>query len=250
MGRPGPIGPPGPAGAPGPRVRLGMLVPSSNSNAETLTGAMLGGSADVGAHYSRFRLPPELGDAIDASVLGDAPALLADAELDAVAFHGTSGTWVGLDGDRQLCAALTELTGAPATTASLAVVNALEALGVTRVAVVFPGPPSILPLIAGEYARHGIHVVATSSPEVVLSNPEIARLAREDIAALLRPAFVPAAEAVVCIGTNLRSGYLVDEFEAEFGVPVIDSAVASLWELLRLAGAARPIPGWGRLFRS
>ncbi|WP_415854679.1 aspartate/glutamate racemase family protein [Sinomonas sp. G460-2] len=241
------MGAPGATDIPGPRVRLGMLVPSSNSNAETLTSAMLSGRADVGVHYSRFRLPPELGDAIDASALGDAPSLLADSELDAVAFHGTSGTWVGLDGDVRLCAALTEATGAPATTASLAVVRGLEALAVSRVAVVFPGPPAILPLIAGEYARRGIEVVATSSPDVVLSNPEIARLGRERIAALLRPAFVDGAEAVVCIGTNLRSGYLVEEFEREFGVPVIDSAVATLWDLLRLAGAARPSEGWGRL---
>ena len=241
------MGTPGPTDIPGPGVRLGMLVPSTNSNAETLTGAMLSGRPDVGVHCSRFRLPPGLGDAIDASVLGGAPSLLADAEVDAVAFHGTSGTWVGLDGDARLCAALAEATGAPATTASLAVVRGLEALGVTRVAVVFPGPPSILPLIADEYACRGIEVVATSSPDVVLSNPEIARLGREEIAALMRPAFVGVAEAVVCIGTNLRSGYLVEEFETEFGVPVVDSAVATLWDLLRLAGAPRPASGWGRL---
>jgi maleate isomerase len=228
-------------------VRLGVLVPSSNSNAETLTAALLADRADVGVHYSRFRLPPDLGDAIDASVLGDSPGLLADVEPDALAFHGTSGTWVGLDGDRDLCAELAERTGAPTTTASLAVVEALAALGVSRVAVVFPGPTSIPPLIAEEYARHGLDVVATSSPQAVLSNPEIARLGTEKVAALLRPAFVPDAEAVVCIGTNLRSGYLAAAFEREFGVPVVDSAVATLWELLRLAGAAKPVSGWGRL---
>jgi maleate isomerase len=236
--------------APGPAVRLGVLVPSSNSNAETLTAALLAARSDVGVHYSRFRLPPDLGDAIDAPVLGEAPSLLADVEPDAVAFHGTSGTWVGLDGDRRLCAELAEGTGAPATTASLAVVEALAALSVTRVAVVFPGPASILPLISDEYARHGLDVVATSSPEAVLANPEIARLGADDIGALLRPAFVPDAEAVVCIGTNLRSAYLAAAFERELGLPVVDSAVATLWELLRLAGAAKPVSGWGRLMET
>jgi maleate isomerase len=66
----------------------------------------------------------------------------------------------------------------------------------------------------------------------------------------MRPAFVPDAEAVVCIGTNLRSGYLAAGFESEFGVPVVDSAVATLWELLRLAGAAKPVAGWGRLMET
>lgn len=233
--------------APGPLRRLGVLVPSSNSNAETLTAAMLAERPDVGVHYSRFRLPPSLGDTIDGTVLGDAPGLLADVSADAVAFHGTSGTWMGLDGDRRLCAQLSKSVGAPATTASLAVVAALEVLGLSRVAIVFPGPETIPPLIAKEYGRHGIRVVTASSPGVELSNPEIARLGRDEIAQLMRPAFVDGAEAVVCIGTNLRSGYLVTEFEAEFGIPVIDSAVATVWELLRLADASAPMPAWGRL---
>ena len=139
-----------PALGPGPAIRLGVLVPSSNSNAETITAALLADRPDVGAHYARFRLPPELGDAIDAPVLGSAPGLLADVEPDAVAFHGTSGTWLGLDGDRALCADLAERTGAPATTASLAVVVALAALSATPVAVVLPGPASLFPLIAQE----------------------------------------------------------------------------------------------------
>jgi maleate isomerase len=235
---------------PGPSVRLGILVPSSNSNAETLTAALLADRSDIGVHYSRFRLPPQLGDAINPAVLGNAPDLLADIEPDALAFHGTSGSWVGLDGDRELCAQLAERTGAPTTTASLAVVEALAALSVTRVAVVFPGPASILRLIAEEYARHGLEVVATSSPSVVLSNPEIARLDADEIAGLMRPAFASDAEAVVCIGTNLRSGYLGRYFEREFRVPVVDSAVATLWELLRLAGAAKPVAGWGRLMET
>jgi len=234
--------------APGPSRRLGVLVPSSNSNAETLTAAILAARPDIGVHYNRFRLPPSLGDAIDASVLGDAPALLADVSADAVAFHGTSGTWMGLDADERLCEQLSVSVGAPATTASLAVVAALDALELSRVAVVFPGPATIPPLIATEYGRRGIRVVATSTPGIDLSNPEIARLGSDEIVKLMRPAFVRDADAVVCIGTNLRSGYLVEAFEAEFGIPVIDSAVATVWELLRLAGASTPAPGWGRLF--
>jgi maleate isomerase len=68
-----------------------------------------------------------------------------------------------------------------------------------------------------------------------------------DIGALMRPAFGSDIDAVVCIGTNLRSAYLAAGFESEFGVPVVDSATATLWQLLQLAGTARPIPGWGAL---
>jgi maleate isomerase len=234
-------------GVPGPETRLGILVPSSNSNAETLTAAILVGQPDLGVHYSRFRLPPSLEDTVDLSVLGEAPALLNDANLQAIAFHGTSGSWTGISRDRALCAQLKAVCGAPATTASVAVVEALGALQATRIGLVFPGPGPIASRIKREYANHGIDVQAISVPEAAMSNPEIARLDTPAVAAMMRPAFAHGLDAVVCVGTNLRSGYLVEGFEQEFGIPVVDSAIATLWHVLNLAGVSRHIPGWGAL---
>ncbi|GAA4045757.1 hypothetical protein GCM10023063_35950 [Arthrobacter methylotrophus] len=234
-------------GIPGPAVRLGILVPSSNSNAETLTAAILAGQPDLGVHYSRFRLPPNLDDTVDLSVLGDAPALLNDAELQAIAFHGTSGSWTGITQDRSLCDELKAVCGAPATTASVAVVEALGALSATRIGLVFPGPGSIASQIQREYANYGIDVQVVSVPEAAMSNPEIAQLDTAAIGAMMRPAFAHGLDAVVCVGTNLRSGYLVEGFEQEFAIPVVDSAIATLWHVLRLADSSRSIPGWGAL---
>lgn len=234
--------------APGATTRLGVLVPSSNSNAESSIQRMLAGRDDVAAHVTRFRLPASLDDRIDAGVLGDAPALIADVEPDAVAFHGTSGSWTGFDGDRGLCDQLAEITGAPATTATLAVLSALQSLGLQRVGLVFPGPREIAEQIVAQYRTVGVDFVTLSAPGVSLSNPEIARVDESWIDALIRPAFdADALDGVVCIGTNLRSAYRVTAFEAEFGIPVIDSATATLWEMLALSGAGAAIPGWGRL---
>ncbi|UZX03179.1 hypothetical protein F8G81_11635 [Arthrobacter sp. CDRTa11] len=212
-----------------------------------MTAAVLAQQPDLGVHYSRFRLPPNLDDAVDLSVLGAAPALLAEAEIDAAAFHGTSGSWTGIDGDRALCQELKDVTGAPATTASLAILEACSALAVSRIAVVFPGPLGIANMIQREYAGHGVNVIAVSVPAYTMSNPEISRLGHSDIQNLMLPAFEYDAEAVVCVGTNLRSGYLAADLERRFGVPVIDSALATLWQLLRVAGVGRPIQGWGKL---
>lgn len=233
--------------APGPSVRLGVLVPSSNSNAESSIQRMLAAQDDVAAHFSRFRLPAALGDRIDADVLGEAPALLADVEPDAVAFHGTSGSWTGFEGDRVLCEQLTAVVGAPATTATLASRAAIEVLGLQRVGLVFPGPRDIAERIAGQYAADGIRMPVLSAPEVELANAEIARVGADWIDGLMRLALDGDIDGVMCVGTNLRSAYRVADFEAEAGVPIIDSATATLWQLLRLAGAARPILGWGAL---
>ncbi|MBU8864716.1 maleate cis-trans isomerase family protein [Paenarthrobacter aromaticivorans] len=234
-------------GVPGPATRLGILVPSSNSNAETLTAAILAGQPDLGVHYSRFRLPPSLDDAVDLGVLGEAPALLNDAHLQAIAFHGTSGSWTGITRDRGLCAELEAVCGAPATTASVAVVEAVKVLSATRIGLVFPGPHDIAHRIRQEYANHGVDVQTMSVPEASMTNPQIALLGAREIEAMIRPAFGNAVDAVVCVGTNLRSGYLVAGLEQEFGIPVVDSAIATLWHILRIAGVARPIQGWGAL---
>lgn len=234
-------------GIPGPGARLGILVPSSNSNAETLTAAILEGQQDLGIHYSRFRLPASLDDAVDPGVLGEAPQLLKDVELQAIAFHGTSGSWTGITGDRALCATLQGMCGAPATTASIAVLEALGILAAKRIGLVFPGPVDIAHRISAEYARHGIDVKAISVPEASMTNPEIAQLGADEIETLMRPAFVNGVDAVVCVGTNLRSGYLVADFEHEFGLPVVDSAIATVWHVLHVAGLDRPLHGWGSL---
>lgn len=236
--------------APGPASRLGILVPSSNTNAETVTGRILAGQHDIGVHYSRFPLPLSLEDTVTIEVLGEAPSLLADADLDAIAFHGTAGSWTGLAGDRQLCASLARSSGAAATTASLGVVAALDHLNFPRVSIVFPGPAPLAARIADEYARTGVEVVHWTSPSEVRSNSEIARLDAAEIREMMIPAVRNDIDAVVCIGTNMRSAYLADEFEREFSIPVVDSAVATLWHVMKLAGIERVIPGWGPLFRT
>lgn len=232
---------------PGPDRRLGVLVPSSNSNAESSISRMLVDHAGIGVHYSRFSLPPDLDSVIDRTVLGDAPMLLAEVEPEGVAFHGTSGSWKGLDADRRLCDELERLFSAPVTTASLAVVEALAILGLSRVGLVFPGPAEIAEQIVDEYARNDIQVRTVAGLGRNLTNAEIARLSTEEIDAFATPAFNGDVDAVVCIGTNMRSAYLVEGWERTYGVPVVDSATATLWKLLRMIGAGTTISGWGTL---
>ena len=43
---------------------------------------------------------------------------------------------------------------------------------------------------------------------------------------------------------------LVEELEAELGIPIYDSVATVVWKSLRMAGAdTRRVCGWGRLFR-
>lgn len=227
-------------------TRLGLLVPSSNTNAEPLTAAVLAG-LHVTALASRFALPRDLGAAIDDSLLGTPADLVCEAGISSLAFHGTSGTWLGLDRDSELAGRLSVRTGVPATTASLATVRGLQTLGVRRVGLAFPGPAVLADRIAEQFALAGISVVSRSVPATPLSNPEISDLPLEQVAEFVSAAAGSSAGAVVCVGTNLRAGYLVAELERSLGVAVVDSALATVWELLSLAGIKERPGGWGRL---
>jgi maleate isomerase len=89
------------------RKRLGMIAPSSNSVLEPVTYAMLTGVPGISAHFSRFRvteiaLDAEALDQFDPSRMLPAADLLADAKVEAMAWNGTSASWLGIERDRSL----------------------------------------------------------------------------------------------------------------------------------------------------
>lgn len=228
-------------------ARLGILTPASNTNVEPVTYAMLHGVAGVTAHFSRFALPPSLDVTIDAERLLPAALLLAQAEVDALAFHGTAGSWTGLDGDRDLCDALRRRTGIPATTASLATVAALHALEARTLSLVFPGEEWITADITRAYAREGLEIVNVVWTDALGSNLEIGRLAAQEVEAFVEPGIVAGVDATVVIGTNLAAAPLVDALERRHGVTIVDSAAATTWQLLRMTACSARPAGWGRL---
>jgi maleate isomerase len=107
-----------------------MLTPSSNTVLEPLVASMLA-PLGVTAHFARFRVVEiTLGDAglaqFDAEPMLAAAELLADARVDAIVWNGTSGGWLGLDRDAELCVAIEARTGIRATTSVLALVEVLR----------------------------------------------------------------------------------------------------------------------------
>jgi maleate isomerase len=64
--------------------------------------------------------------------------LLADAKIDAMAWNGTSASWLGIERDESLCEAISARTGKPATTSTLACIDAVRSSGAQRVGFVTP----------------------------------------------------------------------------------------------------------------
>ena len=214
---------------------------------------MLLGLPEVSAHFARFRVTrialsdDALGQFDPAPVL-EAAALLADAQMDVIAWSGTSASWLGFESDRRLCAAITAATGVPATSSVLGLNDALAALGARTLGLVTPYTSDVQARIVANYAAAGIACVA----ERHLGDPgnySFAQYEEAELAGLVRAVAVARPAAITTLCTNLRSSGLAEAMEAETGIMLLDSISTVVWRSLLLAGVAPGrVVGWGRLF--
>ena len=120
-----------------------MIVPSSNTCLEPQTYRILGGRTDVTVHFTRIpvtriALDNSSDRQFDPAVMREAATLLATADVDVIAWNGTSGSWLGSAHDQDLVQEITEATGVPATTSTLAYLEAFRTFGTERIALFTP----------------------------------------------------------------------------------------------------------------
>lgn len=234
--------------------RLGMLTPSSNTVLEPYTAHLLAPLfPTVTAHFSRMPVTSislEKGSRaqfdIDRAVT--AAELLAHAKVDVITWNGTSASWLGLDHDAALCAAITAATGIPATSATLGLHALLRRLSIRRIGLVSPYTADVVARIAANFSLHDIEVVHERHLAIE-DNHAFGLVDEARIGQMCRAVAAAPAEAVVILCTNMRGAALAPALEAELGIPVLDSVAFALWSALATAGADyRPLARWGRLF--
>jgi maleate isomerase len=233
------------------RTLLGVLTPSSNTRLEPLTSAMLAATPSVSAHFSRFRVTDVgLGAAgqFDPGLIVEAAGLLADARVDAIVWSGTSGGWLGIAGDRALCAAITAATGVPATTSTLALLAALDLLGTGRLGLVTPYPDDMHAAVVRTLAGEGLEVTSAHDG-FTASNWELSTMPPERIGSLVAQVAAEQPGAITVFCTNLPAADHAQTWEARFGIPVLDSVALAVWHALEISGYTGPRPaGWGKVF--
>ncbi len=228
-------------------IRLGMLTPSSNTVLEPATAALLAATPHITAHFQRLRV---LSITLDGGSTGQfdtgpmvaAAQMLADAKVHAICWNGTSGAWLGLDADRALCAAITGETGIPCTTATLALHEALHALGARRIGLVTPYLAGVQAAILANLRAEGF----TPAAERHLEDPgnySFAEHAPELVTRLVREVAAEGCDAIAIHCTNFRGLEAARMVRDETGIPVLDSVAVALWGALRAAGAAPALPG-------
>jgi len=236
-------------------TRLGMVAPSSNTVLEPLCQAMLAGLPDVSLHFSRspvteISLSAAALGQFDHDAMASAATLLAHARPASICWNATSAAWLGLDHDRALCARIARETGIPATSAILAMAEALRRGRFRRLALVTPYQAAVQASIVRTLTDERFEIVAERHLGLV-ENFGFAGVASSTLARLTRDVAASRPQAILILCTNLRGAPIVDGLERELKIPIIDSVAAGVWGAVSLAGIApERIKGWGSLFRN
>jgi maleate isomerase len=235
--------------------RVGMLTPSSNTVLEPYTSAMFAPFGDeASAHFGRFRVVEISMSNASQNQFTDAPVLeaalsLAEANVDLIAWNGTSASWLGLEKDRALCAMIEAETGIKATSTSLAYDALYRSLGLTSLGLVTPYLSEVQDRIITQFASQGITVTADERLEEKV-NFAFATYSTDQIAQMIRTVAQTTPEAISILCTNFRGAPLAAAIEAETSIPVFDSVSVTAAHCMRELGLdpAR-VTGWGSVFK-
>ncbi|KFC73084.1 Maleate isomerase [Bosea sp. LC85] len=234
-------------------TRLGMLTPSSNTVLEPVTGAMLRNLPDVTAHFSRFKVTEialtqeALGQFDDSEILR-AAELLAHAKVDAIAWNGTSASWLGFDRDERLCERIEAATGIAACTSVLAFREIFERTAARRIGLVTPYRSDVQEKIKTNWRAAGFDCVAERHLQL-RDNFAFAAITEAQIDQLVREVVREGCDAVAIVCTNMRGAAVAAAVERDLGTPVYDSIATTLWKSLSVTGVdTRRVQGWGGVF--
>ena len=225
---------------------FGVLIPSTNTTCEIEFGRLV--PPDLQVHVARLgkggagAFSPSLDADIDYQ-----SKMLGNAKVEVISLAQTSASLFADDYDADVTRRMSAGAGVPAITSAQAVGQALQALGVRRIAIVSPYSPPVIERARQYYeSKYGMQAVALHSFDASDAYM-IGKLGPENA----HDAFVkidrPEIEAFVVPGGNFPTMTFIAEWEREFGRPVVTTNQAALWAMLRLMRVEQKLPGLGRL---
>lgn len=239
-------------GAQGPvrfgwRLRLGMLLPSSNQVAEPELPSML--PDGVAVHTTRLKLAG--GGAQEllkmTEKVEEAADLVADAGADLIVFHCTAVSTYDADMEKRIGERIRKATGKPSIATSEALTTAFQTLGARRIVLISPYTRDVNLREVDYFAHQQIEVLKEHGLALGGGNAFAAvepgawyRLAMEHRDS--------RADAYFLSCTTIRSTPVIAALERDLGKPVVTSNQAMVWHALRTGGVKDRISGFGRLF--
>ena len=240
------------------RVRLGVLVPSSNTVVEPLTHLIISSinipNTTITVHFSRFQVT-EISQSesalsqFDLTPILAAAQLLADAQVNVIGWSGTSAGWLGFDRDIKMCKAIHEATGIPATSSTLALNVLLEAFAVKKLCLVTPYLFSMNEAIIRNYISIGVAIDCERHLDII-NNAAIGEVSEQQLNEMVDSVVAEGGTAITTFCTNLQAAHLVPIWERKHSnVIIFDTVATVIWQMLNMVSVdPRIVTGWGRMF--
>ena len=175
----------------------------------------------------------------------EAARLLADAEVDAIVWCGTAGSWLGPKNDEQMCDAISKETKTKATTTTIAQFAAFKHYGSKKIGLVVPYNESLTKQICDTYAKEGFPIEKKNALGLV-SNLEFGRVPPEKIESMIYD-IADGVDSISILCTNFSLAPRVERIERKIERIIFDSISVTLWASLQLVGIKESLRGWGQL---
>jgi maleate cis-trans isomerase len=180
--------------------------------------------------------------------LAEGASALASAAPDAVMWACTSGSFVfGPEGARNQASGVAQALGVPASSTSIAFVDACRRLGIRRVAIAASYPEDVAQHFVRFLTAGGVEVVSMGSHGIVTA-AEVGTLRPEQVVEMVKAADHPDAEAILVPDTAMHTLEIVDDLEAAVGKPVLTANQVTVWKGLELVGPVPYLAHLGTLF--
>ena len=134
--------------------------------------------------------------------------------------------------------------GVQAVVTARATIEALQELGVKKIAVGSPYPIDVRWRLLPYLSEGGFEVV-----DFVNADPPMSDFSSEGLYKLVKAADHPGAEAIFVSGTLYNTAPVIEQLEQEVKKPVITANLATFWASLRALGLQESMPGSGTLLR-
>lgn len=228
-------------------IRLGLIVPSSNTTMEPEFYKMLPEGFSI--HTSRLRLKnvtvkslAEMERKIEEEALK-----LADADVSVIGYGCTSGSlFRGLGHAKEIEQRIESASEKPAVATAGAVVKALKHLEIKTVAVATPYIDEINELERRFLSLSGFKVTDLKGLGIK-DNLKIGKVDEKTLLDLVLNLNHENADGIFISCTNLPTINVIGKLEDKLKKPVISSNTATLWAMLKKLEASIKIKGYGIL---